>query len=223
MAVKIRLRRMGSKKRPFYRLVAADSRRARDGRFVEMLGYYDPLKEPADIKLDDDKIYKWLDRGATPTENASSLLRKAGLLEKWQLLKEGVKLTELESVIEERRAKQPEAKPKAQKEKELKEKAEAQKKEEEEKAEEAEKPKESSQAGQAGEKEEEKAEQPEEMEETEETAPAEEDEKRKEKSAEEQEQENEPEEDAEKKTEDKEKGEDPEESAETENQKDKEE
>jgi len=220
LAVKIRLRRMGSKKRPFYRLVAADSRRARDGRFVEMLGYYDPLKEPADIKLDDDKIYKWLDRGATPTENASSLLRKAGLLEKWQLLKEGVKLTELESVIEERRTKQPEAKPKAQKEKELKEKAEAQKKEEEEKAE---KPEESSQAGQAGEKEEEKAEEPEEIEETEETAPAEEDEKPKEKSAEEQGQENEPEEDAENKTEDKEKGEDPEGSAETENQKDKEE
>lgn len=135
MAVKIRLKRMGSKKRPFYRLVAADSRRARDGRFIELLGYYDPLKEPADIKLDDDKVFKWLDRGAEPSENAAGLLRKVGLLERWRLLKEGVKITELDAVIEERRKKQPSSKPKEVKEKEKADKKaleEAEKKAEEE-------------------------------------------------------------------------------------------
>ncbi len=215
MAVKIRLRRMGSKKRPFYRLVVADSRRARDGRFIEMLGYYDPLKEPADIKLDDDKVYNWLDKGAKPSENAAALLRKAGLLEKWQLLKEGVKLTELEGVIEERRVKQPQAKPRAQKEKELKEKAEAQKDEE------AKEPEEASETGQAGEKEEEKAQKPEVEKEAEEKSPAEKDEKPEEKPAEEQEQEKAAEENLEEKSEDKEKSDDSKESAKTENDKDK--
>ncbi len=112
MSVRIRLKRMGKKKHPFYRIVAADSRRARDGRFIEMLGYYNPMTDPADVKLDYDKIYKWLDRGAQPSENVTNLLRSDGLLEKWRLLKEGVKITELDAVIEERRKKQPGKTPK---------------------------------------------------------------------------------------------------------------
>lgn len=107
MAVKIRLKKMGSKKRPFFRVVAADSRSPRDGRFIENLGYYNPLSDPPDIKLDDDKVYEWLGKGAIPTENAANILRKAGLLEKWQLVKQGVKISELDARIEERREKQP--------------------------------------------------------------------------------------------------------------------
>jgi small subunit ribosomal protein S16 len=111
LAVKIRLKKMGSKKRPFFRFVAADVRSPRDGRFIEVLGYYNPMTDPPDVKLDDDKIFKWLDAGAEPTESVAQLLRKAGLLERWQLLKQGVKISELDAVIEERRAKQPSPKP----------------------------------------------------------------------------------------------------------------
>ena len=144
MAVKIRLKKMGSKKRPFFRFVAADVRSPRDGRFIEVLGYYNPMTEPPDIKLDDDKIFKWLDAGAEPTESVAQFLRKAGLLERWQLLKQGVKISELDAVIEERRKKQPSPKPPEEKEaakkKAAAEKAEAElkveeKKEEAEKAE----------------------------------------------------------------------------------------
>ncbi len=107
MAVRLRMKKMGSKKRPFFRIVAAESRKSRDGRFIETLGYYDPLKDPPEIKFDDDKVYKWLDRGAIPSVNTVQLLRKVGLLEKWQMLKEGAKIAELDARIEERRAKQP--------------------------------------------------------------------------------------------------------------------
>ena len=107
MAVKIRLKKMGSKKRPFFRFVAADVRSPRDGRFIEVLGYYNPMTDPPDVKLDDDKVYKWLNAGAEPTVNVEQLLRKAGLMERWQLLKQGVKISELDAAIEERRAKQP--------------------------------------------------------------------------------------------------------------------
>ncbi len=98
---------MGSKKNPFFRIVAADSRFPRDGRFIEMLGFYDPMTEPANIKIDEDKLYKWLDDGAKPTDNTADVLKKAGLLERWQLLKSGVKISELDEVIEARREKQP--------------------------------------------------------------------------------------------------------------------
>ena len=81
MAVKIRLRRMGAKKAPFYRVVVADSRFPRDGRFVEEIGYYNPLTEPADIKIDADKAQKWLKNGAQPTDTVKSLLKKAGITE----------------------------------------------------------------------------------------------------------------------------------------------
>ena len=81
MAVKIRLTRLGSKKAPFYRVVVADSRFPRDGRFVEEIGYYNPLTEPAEIKIDADKAQKWLKNGAQPTDTVNSLLKKAGVTE----------------------------------------------------------------------------------------------------------------------------------------------
>jgi small subunit ribosomal protein S16 len=81
MAVKIRLTRLGSKKSPFYRVVVADSRFPRDGRFVEEIGYYNPLTEPAEIKIDADKAQKWLKNGAQPTDTVKSLLKKAGVTE----------------------------------------------------------------------------------------------------------------------------------------------
>ncbi len=81
MAVKIRLRRMGAKKRPFYRLVVADSRAPRDGRFIETLGYYNPCVEPAQIKIDADRAKHWLACGAQPSDTAEMLLKKQGVYE----------------------------------------------------------------------------------------------------------------------------------------------
>ena len=79
MAVKIRLRRMGAKKAPFYRVVVADSRYPRDGRFIEELGTYNPMTNPSEIKLDAEKIKKWLATGAQPTDSVKSLLKKSGI------------------------------------------------------------------------------------------------------------------------------------------------
>ncbi len=76
MAVKIRLRRMGAKKAPFYRVVVADSRFPRDGRFIEELGYYDPTKEPTVFKVDGDKVKQWISNGAQPTDTVKALLKK---------------------------------------------------------------------------------------------------------------------------------------------------
>ncbi len=80
MAVKIRLRRMGAKKAPFYRIIVADSRSPRDGRFIEELGYYNPMTNPADIKVDAEKAQKWLENGAQPTETVKSILTKSGII-----------------------------------------------------------------------------------------------------------------------------------------------
>ena len=80
MAVKIRLRRMGAKKAPFYRVVVADSRFPRDGRFIEEIGYYDPIKEPAVVKIDAEKAQKWIANGAQPTDTVKALLKKNGAL-----------------------------------------------------------------------------------------------------------------------------------------------
>ena len=80
MAVKIRLKRMGAKKAPFYRVVVADSRYPRDGRFIEEIGTYNPLTEPADIKIDAEKAQKWLGNGAQPTDTVRSLLKKQGII-----------------------------------------------------------------------------------------------------------------------------------------------
>ncbi len=85
MAVKIRLRRMGAKRQPFYRIVAADSRSPRDGKFIENLGTYNPLREPAEIKVNEELVLKWLRNGAQPTETVRTILNKTGLLEKYHL------------------------------------------------------------------------------------------------------------------------------------------
>ena len=80
MAVKIRLRRMGAKKAPFYRIVVADSRYPRDGRFIEEAGYYDPTKEPSVIKIDEEKAKTWLANGAQPTDTVKALLKIQGIV-----------------------------------------------------------------------------------------------------------------------------------------------
>ncbi len=81
MAVKIRLRRMGAKKTPFYRVVVADSRYPRDGRFIEAIGTYNPMTEPSEIKIDGDKAKKWIATGAQPTDSVKALLKKSGIVE----------------------------------------------------------------------------------------------------------------------------------------------
>ncbi len=78
--VKIRLKRIGAKKAPFYRVVVADGRYPRDGRFIEEIGYYDPMKEPAEIKIDAEKANAWLKNGAQPTDTVRSLLKKSEIL-----------------------------------------------------------------------------------------------------------------------------------------------
>ncbi len=79
MAVKIRLQRFGGKKKPFYRIVAADSRNKRDGRFLEVIGTYNPLTDPANVKIDEEKALKWLSEGAQPTDTVKNLFAKAGI------------------------------------------------------------------------------------------------------------------------------------------------
>jgi small subunit ribosomal protein S16 len=102
---------MGTKKRPFWRVVAIDTRSPRDGRFIDIVGYYNPMVEPPQIKMDDDKVYHWLNKGALPSEKVRQLFKKLGLMERWQLMKKGVKIHELDAVIEAKRAKQPKAEP----------------------------------------------------------------------------------------------------------------
>ena len=80
MAVKIRLKRIGAKKTPFYRVVVADERSPRDGRFIEEIGYYNPLTNPVEIKIDAEKAAKWISNGAQPTETVRSLLKKSEIL-----------------------------------------------------------------------------------------------------------------------------------------------
>ncbi|USS92365.1 30S ribosomal protein S16 [Fructobacillus americanaquae] len=89
MAVKIRLKRMGAKKRPFYRVVIADSRSPRDGRFIETVGTYNPITVPAEVKLDEAKILAWLANGAQPSDTARNLLSKAGIMAKYAEQKAG--------------------------------------------------------------------------------------------------------------------------------------
>ena len=79
MAVKIRLRRMGAKRAPFYRVVVADARYPRDGRFIDEVGTFNPLTNPAEIKLDAEKVQKWLGNGAQPTDTVKALIKKAGI------------------------------------------------------------------------------------------------------------------------------------------------
>ena len=80
MAVKIRLKRLGAKKSPFYRVVVADERSPRDGKFIEEIGYYNPLTDPIEVKIDAEKATKWLNNGAQPTETVRTLLKKSEIL-----------------------------------------------------------------------------------------------------------------------------------------------
>ncbi|QGP93050.1 30S ribosomal protein S16 [Neomoorella glycerini] len=88
MATKIRLKRMGAKKAPFYRVVVADARSPRDGRVIEEIGYYNPVKQPAEIKVDEDKALRWLGTGAQPSETVRALLKKAGVWQKFVAARE---------------------------------------------------------------------------------------------------------------------------------------
>ena len=83
MAVKLRLKRMGAKKRPFYRIVAADSRSPRDGKFIELVGTYNPIMEPAEIKIKEEVALKWLNNGAIPTDTVRDLFSKQGIMKKF--------------------------------------------------------------------------------------------------------------------------------------------
>lgn len=82
MAVKLRLKRMGSKQKPFYRVVAADSRTKRDGKVIDEIGYYNPITEPATVKIDETKALDWLNKGAQPTDTVRDLLKKQGIMKK---------------------------------------------------------------------------------------------------------------------------------------------
>ena len=83
MAVKIRLKRMGAKQKPFYRIVVADSRSPRDGKVIDELGYYNPIKEPAELKINNDMALEWLRKGAQPTDTVKNLFTKVGINEKF--------------------------------------------------------------------------------------------------------------------------------------------
>lgn len=91
MSVKIRLKRMGAKKRPFYRVVIADSRSPRDGRFIETVGTYNPVAQPQEVKLDEEKIMSWLANGAQPSDTVRNLLSNAGIMAKFAETKSGKK------------------------------------------------------------------------------------------------------------------------------------
>jgi small subunit ribosomal protein S16 len=94
VSVKLRLRRMGNTNRPFYRVVAIDSRHRRDGRAIQELGWYDPLQKPMALKLEEEPILEWLRRGAEPSATVRELMRERGILLKWELLRKGVSAEE---------------------------------------------------------------------------------------------------------------------------------
>lgn len=91
MAVKMRLTRLGDKKSPFYRIIITDSRKARDGEYLDLVGTYDPIKQPAEVKLDVDKIKDWLSKGVQPTETVKGILVKEGLIAKKTTLNTTIK------------------------------------------------------------------------------------------------------------------------------------
>ncbi len=99
--VKLRLRRDGRTHRPFYHVVVADARSPRDGRFIEKIGYYNPMQEPAEVVLDHELALKWLKQGAQPTETVRSLLSKEGILLKFHLIKKGKSSEEIEKAYQE--------------------------------------------------------------------------------------------------------------------------
>jgi small subunit ribosomal protein S16 len=93
------MKRMGTKKRPFYRIVVTDSRSRRDGRFIEELGYYDPLTSPPAVKVQEQRFFHWLKNGAIASENVESLLRRTGTMKKWHLVRGGVAADALEEKV----------------------------------------------------------------------------------------------------------------------------
>ncbi len=99
--VRIRLRRVGSKAQPSYRIIAADKEAPRDGRFLEILGFYNPRTEPATIQLHEDRVYDWLSKGAQPSDSALAVFRSAGLMARYERLKKG---EALETLLEEAKA-----------------------------------------------------------------------------------------------------------------------
>jgi small subunit ribosomal protein S16 len=103
---------MGAKKRPMYRLVAIDSRRAREGRFVDMFGHYNPILKPATISIDEERVFYWLKQGATPSDTVHTLFSQIGINEKWELLKQGKDASgvEIKGTIVERKKKSRKAK-----------------------------------------------------------------------------------------------------------------
>lgn len=150
MAVKLRLRRMGKKRQPIYKLVAADSRSPRDGRFIEAIGLYNPKTEPATVEIDEERALYWLGVGAQPTDTVKNLLSAEGILYKRSLMQKGMSEDEITNAMEElqskREAKLVQAKSKAEKAVAEKEKAKAKEAEEKAKAEEKEKAKEEAEA-----------------------------------------------------------------------------
>ncbi len=99
MPTTIRLTRMGRKKRPFYRLVVLDSRKRRDGAYLANLGYYNPFRDPFEVQIHDDEIISWLEKGATISQTARSLLKSEGVLYKYSLMKQGLAVEEIESKV----------------------------------------------------------------------------------------------------------------------------
>lgn len=104
MSVKLRFKRLGNTNRPFFRLVAIDSRSRRDGRALEELGFYDPLQKPAAVQLQEGAILQWLGRGAEPSDTVRELLRTHGILQKWELMRGGVSVEEATQRVGERLA-----------------------------------------------------------------------------------------------------------------------
>ncbi len=103
MAVRIRLQRKGAKHMAFFRIVAADARSPRDGRFIEQLGYYDPLRDPPEIKIDTEKVIEWFSKGAQPSETVRSLLKRVGVMQTWHEHRKGKPLDELRHIEDDAR------------------------------------------------------------------------------------------------------------------------
>jgi small subunit ribosomal protein S16 len=108
LAVKLRLQRLGKKKQPFYRIVAADSRSPRDGKFIEVVGTYNPRTNPPEVLIKEDKAIKWLKNGAQPTDTVRSLFRKEGILLKYHLMRKKVEPEKIEEALQQFKAKQEE-------------------------------------------------------------------------------------------------------------------
>lgn len=112
MAVKIRLKRMGSTKQAFFRIVAADSRKAVNGRFLENLGYYDPLRKPFEIKIDENRFFHWMKNGAQISDTVRTLLKKTGTWGKWNKVKAGEEVNSEVVILKGRKRTDPEPKKK---------------------------------------------------------------------------------------------------------------